>query len=93
MTRTNLKLRSFSGRSKGNRTEGYYIVEGVRYTGLCASYGGRWARETAMLRDDGSDGGGRRRSARNVLGEPLEVLQAMAEAQLSHFLQEKLGNV
>jgi uncharacterized protein len=26
-----------------------------------------------MLRDDGSDGGGRRRSPRNVLGEPLDI--------------------
>jgi uncharacterized protein len=26
-----------------------------------------------MLRDDGSDGGGRRRSPRNVLGEPLDL--------------------
>ncbi len=26
-----------------------------------------------MLRDDGSDGGGRRRSHRNVLGEPLDI--------------------
>ena len=27
-----------------------------------------------MLRDDGSHGGGRRRSPRNVLGEPLDLL-------------------
>jgi uncharacterized protein len=26
-----------------------------------------------MLRDDGSNGGGRRRSSRNVLGEPLDI--------------------
>ena len=26
-----------------------------------------------MLRDEGSDGGGRRRSPRNVLGEPLDI--------------------
>jgi uncharacterized protein len=26
-----------------------------------------------MLRDDGSDGGGRRRAPRNVLGEPLDI--------------------
>jgi uncharacterized protein len=26
-----------------------------------------------MLRDDGNNGGGRRRSPRNVLGEPLDI--------------------
>ena len=38
MTRTNLKLRSFSNRSKGSRTEDYYVVEGLPLE-LCVSYG------------------------------------------------------
>ena len=43
-----------------------------KYEAAFRSRAWEW-RETAMLRDDRSDEGGRRRSPRNVLGEPLDV--------------------
>ena len=45
-------------------------------------------KDTAMLRDDSNDGPGRRRTPRNVLGEPLE---ACSIKPMTGFYRARLG--